>query len=101
MIHSFFVPNFSQKLDAVPGITTTLRVTPDALGTYPVECTELCGPGHAFMRSAVHVVTPAAFHAWLVAQPANAPPPVGVPTLQSAQPGVPGSPPGVDYSSNK
>jgi cytochrome c oxidase subunit II len=77
VIHSFFVPNFSEKLDAVPGITTTLRVTPTALGTYPVECTELCGPGHAFMRSSVHVLTPAAFRTWLRSQPANGPPPIG------------------------
>jgi cytochrome c oxidase subunit 2 len=78
VIHSFFVPSFSQKLDAVPGIVTTLRVTPTRLGTYPVECTELCGAGHSLMRTAVRVVTPAAFQAWLAAQPANAPPPVGV-----------------------
>ena len=58
VIHSFFVPNFSEKLDAVPGITTTLRVTPTRLGTYPVECTELCGAGHSLMRAAVRVVTP-------------------------------------------
>jgi cytochrome c oxidase subunit II len=77
VIHSFFVPNFSQKLDAVPGIVTTLRVTPTRLGTYPVECTELCGAGHSLMRTAVRVVTPAAFEAWLSAQPANAPPPIG------------------------
>ena len=50
VIHSFFVPNFSEKLDAVPGITTTLRVTPTRTGTYPVECTELCGAGHSLMR---------------------------------------------------
>ncbi len=78
VIHSFFVPSFSQKLDAVPGIVTTLRVTPTTLGTYPVECTELCGAGHSLMRSAVHVVSPAAFQAWVRAQPANAPPPIGV-----------------------
>ncbi len=79
VIHSFFVPSFSEKLDAVPGIVTTLRVTPDALGTYPVECTELCGAGHSLMRSSVHVVTPAVFAAWLKSQPVNGPPPVGTP----------------------
>jgi cytochrome c oxidase subunit 2 len=92
VIHSFFVPEFSEKLDAVPGITTTLRVTPTRIGTYPVECTELCGAGHAFMRSTVHVVPVATFSSWLAAQPANRPPPLGVPPPQSAQPGVPGSP---------
>jgi cytochrome c oxidase subunit II len=92
VIHSFFVPQFSEKLDAVPGITTTLRVTPTRIGTYPVECTELCGPGHSLMRSTVYVVTPAKFHTWLAAQPANAPPPVGQPPSFAEQPGVPGTP---------
>jgi cytochrome c oxidase subunit II len=77
VIHSFFVPSFSEKLDAVPGIVTTLRVTPDTLGTYPVECTELCGAGHSLMRTSAHVVSPAAFESWLKSQPINGPPPVG------------------------
>ena len=79
VIHSFFVPEFSEKLDAVPGITTTLRVTPTKIGNYPAECTELCGAGHALMRAAVHVVTPQAFQQWLRTQPATTPPPVGSP----------------------
>ncbi|HEY1508884.1 MAG TPA: cytochrome c oxidase subunit II [Solirubrobacteraceae bacterium] len=91
VIHSFFVPNFSEKLDAVPGITTTVRVTPTRLGTYPVECTELCGAGHSLMRSAVHVLTPAAFQTWLKAQKPNGAPPVGTPPPNAAQPGVPGA----------
>jgi cytochrome c oxidase subunit II len=91
VIHSFFVPNFSEKIDAVPGITTSFRVTPTRLGSYPGECTELCGAGHSLMRAPVRVVTPAAFKAWLAAQPANAPPPVGVPPPNAAQPGVPGA----------
>jgi cytochrome c oxidase subunit 2 len=91
VIHSFFVPNFSEKLDAVPGITTTVRVTPTRVGTYPVECTELCGPGHSLMRSTAYVVTPAQFQKWIASQPNNAPPPVGIPPPNAAQPGVPGS----------
>ncbi len=91
VIHSFFVPQFSEKIDAVPGITTTLRVTPTRIGTYPVECTELCGAGHSLMRSAVHVLTPAAFRTWLSSQKPGGPPPVGLPPVQAAQPGVPGS----------
>ncbi len=94
VIHSFFVPEFSEKLDAVPGITTTLRVTPTRLGTYPVECTELCGAGHSLMRSTVYVVSRAKFQSWLAAQPANAPPPIGTPPPNEVQPGVPGSPSG-------
>ena len=91
VIHSFFVPDFSVKLDAVPGITTTVRVTPTRLGSYPAECTELCGAGHALMRAPVRVVSPQAFQTWLQSQPANAPPPIGTPPPNAAQPGVPGS----------
>ena len=54
-----------------PRITTTLRVTPTASASYPVECTELCGAGHSLMRSAVHVVTPSAFRTWLQDQKAG------------------------------
>jgi cytochrome c oxidase subunit 2 len=79
VIHSFFVPEFSEKLDAVPGIATTLRVTPTRLGTYPAECTELCGAGHSLMRETVHVLSQPAFAAWASAQPANAAPPIGTP----------------------
>jgi cytochrome c oxidase subunit II len=91
VIHSMFVPEFSEKIDAVPGITTTLHVTPTRIGTYPAECTELCGPGHSLMRATVKVVTPSAFEAWLKSQKLNGPPPVGTPPPEAAQPGVPGS----------
>jgi cytochrome c oxidase subunit II len=89
VIHSFFVPSFSEKLDAVPGIVTTLRVTPNRIGTYPVECTELCGAGHSLMRSSVHVVSDVAFASWLKSQPINGPPPVGTPPANVIQ-AVPG-----------
>ncbi len=91
VIHSFFVPNFSEKLDAVPGITTTLRVTPTRLGSYPAECTELCGAGHSLMRAPVRVVTPAAFQAWLRSQKPNSAPPVGTPPPNAAAAGIPGA----------
>jgi cytochrome c oxidase subunit 2 len=65
VIHDFWVPAFRVKIDAVPGLETKYRVTPDRLGTYPVVCAELCGLGHSVMRSSAHVVTPADFKAWL------------------------------------
>jgi cytochrome c oxidase subunit 2 len=65
VIHDFWVPNFSEKIDAVPGITTHYRVTPDRLGTYPIVCAELCGLGHSVMRSTVRVVSGPQFTAWL------------------------------------
>ncbi|MGH2913459.1 MAG: cytochrome c oxidase subunit II [Solirubrobacteraceae bacterium] len=90
VVHSFFVPQFSVKLDAVPGITTTLRATPDRIGTYPAECTELCGAGHSLMRATVHVVSKAAFATWLGSQKLNGSPPIGNPPRSAVQPGVPG-----------
>jgi cytochrome c oxidase subunit 2 len=65
VIHSFWVPEFSQKQDAVPGQHNTIVVTPTHLGTFPVICTELCGLGHALMRSHADVVTPAKFASFL------------------------------------
>jgi cytochrome c oxidase subunit 2 len=65
VIHSFWVPEFSQKQDAVPGQHNSLVITPTHLGTFPVICTELCGLGHALMRSHADVVTPAKFAAFM------------------------------------
>jgi cytochrome c oxidase subunit II len=65
VIHSFWVPQFGQKQDAVPGITTHLKITPDKVGRFPVICTELCGLGHALMRSWAIVMKPADFQKWL------------------------------------
>ncbi len=65
VIHSFWVPEFGQKQDTVPGIHPTLHITPDRLGTFPVICPELCGLGHALMRTQTRVLTPAAFAKWL------------------------------------
>jgi cytochrome c oxidase subunit II len=64
VIHSFWVPQFGQKQDAVPGLTTNLAITPTRLGTFPVICTELCGLGHALMRSEAIVMSPEKFGAW-------------------------------------
>lgn len=74
VIHSFWVPQLSQKQDAVPGIETSIVVTPTKLGTYPVICTELCGLGHAIMRSHVDIVTPARYDAWVKSGGANTSP---------------------------
>jgi cytochrome c oxidase subunit 2 len=73
VLHDFWVPAFRVKIDAVPGITTRLRVTPTRIGIYPVVCAELCGLGHAVMRSTAHVLSPAAFDRWLASKRAPAP----------------------------
>ena len=64
VLHSFWVPEFGQKQDAVPGTKTHVTVTPNKLGTYPIICTELCGLGHAVMRSTVIVMSKEDFDAW-------------------------------------
>jgi cytochrome c oxidase subunit 2 len=58
VIHDFWVPAFRMKIDAVPGIDTHLRVTPNRVGNYPVVCAELCGLGHSTMRQTAHVLDP-------------------------------------------
>jgi cytochrome c oxidase subunit 2 len=68
VIHSFWVPEFSQKQDAVPGLITKLVITPNRLGTFPVICTELCGLGHALMRSAATVESRDKFVSWVKGQ---------------------------------
>ena len=70
VIHSFWVPNFGQKMDAVPGIETTILVTPKHTGEFAVVCTELCGLGHATMRAKARVVTEAEFNQWIEEQSA-------------------------------
>jgi cytochrome c oxidase subunit 2 len=65
VIHSFYVPQFRVKADAVPGQWNYTYATPNRIGVYTVICTELCGPGHSLMRAPVRVVSPTDFAAWL------------------------------------
>jgi cytochrome c oxidase subunit II len=65
VIHSFWVPQFRLKSDAVPGLTTRIRLTPDKEGNYEVVCAELCGLGHSTMRQFVRVVPAGEFQTWL------------------------------------
>jgi cytochrome c oxidase subunit 2 len=67
VIHAFWVPEFGQKSDAVPGIETTLVITPNRKGEFAVICTELCGLGHATMRAPVRVVDQAEYEKFLAA----------------------------------
>src|SRR3954447_5202984 len=70
VIHDFWVPDFRMKIDAVPGITTSYRVTPktSAIGRHQIVCAELCGLGHAFMRQTAHVMTQPQFASWVRSQ---------------------------------
>lgn len=74
VIHSFWIPAFRMKIDAVPGIVTTMYVTPNRVGDFEddavfrVQCAELCGTGHPRMNMRVAVMEPAEFEEWVTAQ---------------------------------
>ena len=65
VIHSWWVPDFGVKRDAVPGLFTAAWAKTDVPGIYVGECTELCGIGHAFMPVVVEVKPEAEYNEWL------------------------------------
>jgi cytochrome c oxidase subunit II len=65
VIHSFWVPQFRLKQDALPGQPAELRFVATKIGTYPIVCAELCGSYHGSMRTQLIVHEPAAYAAWL------------------------------------
>ncbi len=65
VIHSFWVPQFRLKQDAIPGEQTELRFVATRPGTYPVVCAELCGSYHGGMRSQVIVHPEEEYDQWL------------------------------------
>lgn len=65
VIHSFWVPGFLYKHDAIPGRTFEFDLTPTRPGTYDGECAEFCGLNHAYMTFSVHVVGEDEFEAWV------------------------------------
>jgi cytochrome c oxidase subunit II len=68
VIHSFWVPAFGVKQDAVPGHPTNIYMTATRGGTFPGMCAELCGLGHTGMTTTVIVSDQAALDAWLSQQ---------------------------------
>lgn len=68
VIHSWAVPAFWLKLDAVPGRLNETSFTIEKPGLYFGQCSELCGSRHAFMPIAVQAVDRATFAAWVVAK---------------------------------
>ena len=68
VIHSFFLPNFRVKQDAVPGMTPEVVFFPTKTGHFEIACAELCGLAHYLMRGFFNVVPPAEFDAWLLKQ---------------------------------
>ena len=68
VIHSWAVPAFWIKLDAVPGRLNETSFTIDKPGLYFGQCSELCGARHGYMPIAVQAVPPAEFAAWVAAK---------------------------------
>jgi len=90
VIHSFSVPAFGIKIDAVPGRMNETWFKAEKTGTYYGQCSQLCGINHAFMPIEVRVVSQADFDAWVASKatkPAAAPaaaPAAGSPAVAAA-----------------
>lgn len=65
VIHSWTIPSFGAKIDAVPGRINETWFTPTREGVYYGQCSELCGARHAFMPIAVEVVSQERFDQWV------------------------------------
>ena len=65
VIHSFSVPSFGIKIDAIPGRLNETWFRAEREGMYYGQCSQLCGRDHAFMPIAVHVVSEKDYTAWL------------------------------------
>lgn len=65
VIHSFWVPQLSGKVDVMPGHDNVLQFTAERVGDYYGECAEFCGGSHAWMRFKVKIVEPEQFDAWV------------------------------------
>lgn len=74
VIHSFWIPRLSGKIDAIPGRINVLRLRADRGGPISGQCAEFCGLEHAHMRFDVLALAPAEFDRWL-AEGARQPPP--------------------------
>jgi cytochrome c oxidase subunit 2 len=68
VVHSFWVPDFGQKMDAIPGHPNDVFFTPIRKGLFTGSCSEYCGADHALMRILATVVSPQEFDAWTRSQ---------------------------------
>jgi len=78
VLHDFYVPQFRTRMNMVPGMVTSFWFTPTRTGKFEVLCAQLCGVGHANMRSWVIVDEAPAYAAWLASQPTFAAKKAGV-----------------------
>lgn len=80
VIHDFYLPHFRVKMDAIPGVPTRIKITPDRTTAqmkeitgnpdfeFEIACAELCGSGHWNMKMPLRVVEQAEYDAWLAKQ---------------------------------
>jgi cytochrome c oxidase subunit II len=64
VIHGFFVPDYRQKQDVLPGSYTILWLLPKRVGNYDLYCSQYCGTGHSLMRGKLIVLSQADYLAW-------------------------------------
>ena len=87
VIHSWWVPDFGGKKDAIPGFVNEFWFQADTPGIYRGQCAELCGRDHAFMPVVVEVLPADEFTAWLAEQAPQATPAVArTETTEAAAP---------------
>jgi cytochrome c oxidase subunit 2 len=72
VIHSWWVPDFAVKKDAIPGFINEAWFKSEKIGHYTGQCTELCGRDHGFMPIVVNVVSKEDFARWVADQQAAA-----------------------------
>lgn len=65
VLHSFYLPSFRIKIDAVKGMETYAWFQADKLGVFDIQCTEFCGEGHYDMNAVLEIVHPDEYTAWL------------------------------------
>lgn len=85
VIHSFFVPEFRIKQDAVPGMQTAVWIHPTTMGDFNIACAELCGAQHYRMMGYVHIVSPDSLARWLKSQAPAPETPAAAPTSDTTK----------------
>jgi len=71
VIHSWTIPSFGSKIDAIPGRMNETWFRAEEIGTYYGQCSELCGKDHAYMPIVVEVVSQEDFDAWVAKEQAG------------------------------
>jgi len=84
VIHSWWVPDFAVKKDAIPGFVNEAWFKAKKVGRYTGQCAELCGRDHGFMPIVVEVVSKDDFAKWLAARQEAAKAPAGAPAASAA-----------------